>query len=60
MSVPTAIIDCALRNGHLRFPKIGRNMTFDDVRAMALPWPFVEDSTSYRTLSLKVKGKLYY
>jgi len=42
------------------FPKIGRNMTFDDVRAMALAWPFVEDSTSYRTLSPKVKGKLYY
>lgn len=35
-------------------------MTFDDVRAMALAWPFVKDSTSYRTLSLKIKGKLYY
>ena len=33
-------------------------MTFDDVRALALPWPDVEDSTSYRTPALKVRGKL--
>ncbi|MBN8956032.1 MAG: MmcQ/YjbR family DNA-binding protein [Rhizobiales bacterium] len=32
-------------------------MTFDDVRKMALAWPGVEDSRSYGTLSLKVKGK---
>ena len=33
-------------------------MTFDDVRALALAWPSVEDSTSYRTPALKVRGKL--
>ena len=32
-------------------------MNFGDVRAMALAWPGVEDSTSYGTPSLKVKGK---
>jgi hypothetical protein len=32
-------------------------MTFDDVRKMALAWPGVEDSRSYGTPSLKVKGK---
>jgi hypothetical protein len=33
-------------------------MTFEDVCAMALAWPGVERSTSYRTPALKVKGKL--
>jgi hypothetical protein len=32
-------------------------MTFEDVRKMALAWPGVEDSRSYGTPSLKVKGK---
>jgi hypothetical protein len=32
-------------------------MTFDDVRAIALAWPGVEDSTSYGTPALKVNGK---
>jgi hypothetical protein len=32
-------------------------MTFDDVRALAHAWPGVEDSTSYGTPALKVKGK---
>lgn len=32
-------------------------MTFEDVRTMALAWPGVEESTSYGTPSLKVKGK---
>jgi hypothetical protein len=32
-------------------------MTFDDVRAIALAWPGVEDSISYGTAALKVKGK---
>jgi len=32
-------------------------MTFDDVRAMALAWPGVEDGTSYGTPSLRVRGK---
>ena len=33
-------------------------MTFEDVRAMALAWPGVEDGTSYGTLALKVRGRL--
>jgi hypothetical protein len=33
-------------------------VTFDDVRAIALAWPGVEDSTSYGTPALKVKGRL--
>lgn len=33
-------------------------MTFDDVRALALPWPEVEDGTSYGTPALKVRKKL--
>lgn len=33
-------------------------MTFEDVRAMALQWPGVEDGTSYGTPALKVRGKL--
>ena len=32
-------------------------MTFDDVRKIALPWPEVENSTSYGTLALKVRKK---
>lgn len=32
-------------------------MTFDDLRAFALAWPGVEDSTSYGTPALKVNGK---
>lgn len=32
-------------------------MTFEDVRAVALVLPGVEDSTSYGTASLKVRGK---
>jgi hypothetical protein len=33
-------------------------MTFDDVRAIALTWPEVEDGTSYGTPALKVRKKL--
>lgn len=33
-------------------------MTFDDVRTIASAWPGVENSTSYGTPALKVKGKL--
>ena len=33
-------------------------MTFEDVRALALALPGVEDGTSYGTPALKVKGKL--
>ncbi len=32
--------------------------TFDDVRALARKLPGVEDSTSYGTAALKVRGKL--
>jgi hypothetical protein len=34
-------------------------MTYDDVRALALAFPGVEESTSYGTAALKVKGKLF-
>lgn len=33
-------------------------MTFDDIRAIALRWPDVEDGTSYGTPALKVRKKL--
>jgi hypothetical protein len=33
-------------------------MTFDDIRKMALPWPEVEDGTSYGTPALKVRKKM--
>jgi len=33
-------------------------MTFDDVRAIALAWPEVEDGLSYGTPALKVRRKL--
>lgn len=33
-------------------------MTFDDIRAIALRWPEVEDGTSYGTPALKVRKKL--
>ncbi|WP_316160868.1 MmcQ/YjbR family DNA-binding protein [Bradyrhizobium sp. SZCCHNRI20481] len=33
-------------------------MTFDDVRALALTWPEVEDGTSYGTPALKVRKKM--
>jgi hypothetical protein len=33
-------------------------MTFDDLRNFALPWPEVEDGTSYGTAALKVRKKL--
>ena len=33
-------------------------MTFDDIRNIALPWPEVEDGTSYGTPALKVRKKL--
>jgi hypothetical protein len=33
-------------------------VTFDDLRNFALPWPEVEDSTSYGTPALKVRKKL--
>ncbi|WP_257167230.1 MmcQ/YjbR family DNA-binding protein [Bradyrhizobium sp. SRS-191] len=33
-------------------------MTFDDVRALALAWPEVEDGTSYGTPALKVRKKM--
>ena len=34
-------------------------VTFDDVRKVALRLPGVEDSTSYGTPALKVRGKLF-
>lgn len=34
-------------------------MTFDDVRAIALELPGVEEGTSYGTAALKVRGKLF-
>jgi hypothetical protein len=34
-------------------------MTYDDVRALALKLPAVEEGTSYGTAALKVKGKLF-
>jgi hypothetical protein len=33
-------------------------MIFDDIRALALRWPEVEDGTSYGTPALKVRKKL--
>jgi hypothetical protein len=33
-------------------------MTFDELRAMVLAWPGVEDGSSYGTPALKVKGRL--
>ncbi len=33
-------------------------MTFDDIRKFALPWPEVEDGTSYGTPALKVRKKM--
>jgi hypothetical protein len=33
-------------------------VTFDDIRNFALPWPEVEDGTSYGTPTLKVRKKL--
>lgn len=33
-------------------------MTFDDVRAIALAWPEVEDGTSYGTPALKVRKRM--
>jgi hypothetical protein len=33
-------------------------VTFDDVRAIALAWPEVEDGTSYGTPALKVRKKM--
>lgn len=33
-------------------------MTYDELRALALAWPGVEDGTSYGTPALKVRGKL--
>ena len=34
-------------------------MTYDDVRAIALELPGVEEGTSYGTAALKVRGKLF-
>ena len=34
-------------------------MTYDDVKALALKLPGVEEGTSYGTAALKVKGKLF-
>jgi hypothetical protein len=34
-------------------------MTYDDVRAIALELPDVEEGTSYGTAALKVRGKLF-
>jgi hypothetical protein len=36
-----------------------RSITYDTVRRMALTLPNVEESTSYGTPALKVKGKLF-
>src|SRR5450432_1652962 len=36
----------------------GKQLTFDDVRKIALAWREVEDGTSYRTPALKVRKKL--
>jgi hypothetical protein len=33
-------------------------MTFDDIRKLALPWPEVEDGSSYGTPALKVRKKM--
>jgi hypothetical protein len=33
-------------------------MTFDDIRNITLPWPEVEDGTSYGTPALKVRKKM--
>jgi hypothetical protein len=38
--------------------RIRREVTFDSVRQAAQPLPGVEDSTSYGTPALKVKGQL--
>ena len=35
-----------------------KEVTFDDVRKIALDWPEVEDGTSYGTPALKVRKKL--
>lgn len=37
----------------------GAQVTFDDVRAVAHTLPAAEDSTSYGTPALKVRGKLF-
>jgi hypothetical protein len=39
-------------------PPSAKTLTFEDVRAVAHTLPGVEDSTSYGTPALKVKGKL--
>jgi hypothetical protein len=36
-----------------------RSITYDTIRRMALTFPNVEESTSYGTPALKVKGKLF-
>ena len=33
-------------------------MTFDDIRKLALPWPEVEDGSSYGTPALKARKKM--
>ncbi|NLS73676.1 MmcQ/YjbR family DNA-binding protein [Bradyrhizobium brasilense] len=33
-------------------------MTFDDIRHIALPWPEVEDGSSYGTPALKVRNRM--
>ena len=47
--------DAALQNEGERAK---RDVTFDDVRNIALAWPEVEDCTSYGTPALKVRKKL--
>ncbi len=42
-----------------RPPARRREVTFDDVREIAHTLPEVEDSTSYGTPALKVRGKLF-
>jgi hypothetical protein len=39
--------------------KRSQPISYDTVRRMALTFPNVEESTSYRTPALKVKGKLF-
>jgi hypothetical protein len=41
-----------------RHRRASRGVTFEEVRAVALAFPGVEESTSYGTPALKVRGKL--
>lgn len=47
------------RRGEAKRAVAGGGITFDDVREIAHKLPEVEDSTSYGTAALKVRGKLF-